>query len=100
MCGYLCGYSTPTVKRCALLSGLFALGVATATALLGLIVVLVGGIFGGIPPTVRYLLALVPIAMGLHLLGVITINVPGSRTGNQFGPALLAHSSQGYCSRW
>lgn len=77
VCGYLCGYSTPSVKRCALLSGLFALGVATATALLGLIVVLVGGIFGGIPPIVRYLLALVPIAMGLHLLGVITINLPG-----------------------
>jgi cytochrome c-type biogenesis protein len=77
ICGYLCGYSTPSVKRCALLSGLFALGVATATALLGLIVVLIGGIFGDIPPIVRYLLALVPIVMGLHLLGVITINMPG-----------------------
>lgn len=80
VCGYLCGYSLPSVKRCALLSGLFALGVASATALLGLIVVLIGGVFGGIPPIVRYLLALVPIAMGLHLFGVITINIPSLKS--------------------
>lgn len=77
VCGYLCGYSAPKVSRCALLSGLFALGVATATALLGLIVVAVGGIFGGVHPVVRYLLALIPIAMGLHLLGVINMKMPG-----------------------
>lgn len=45
--GYLGGYCEPSVKRCSWLSGWFALGVATATALLGLVVVLVGGFFGG-----------------------------------------------------
>lgn len=74
--GYLGGYCEPSLKRCAWLSSWFAVGLATATALLGLVVVLVGGIFGGVHPAVRYILALVPIAMGLHLLGVITIKVP------------------------
>lgn len=77
VCGYLCGYSKPSAARCALLSGLFALGVATATALLGLIVVVVGGIFGRVHPVVGYILALIPIAMGLHLLGVVNIKLPG-----------------------
>lgn len=77
VCGYLCGYSVPTFKRCFLLSILFALGVATATALLGLIVVLIGGFFGDLPPTVYFILALVPVVMGLHLLGVINLKLPG-----------------------
>ena len=74
--GYLGGYCEPSVKRCAWLSGWFAVGLAIATALLGLIVVLAGGIFGGVHPAVRYILALVPIVMGLHLLGIIKINIP------------------------
>ena len=73
--GYLCGYCVPSAKRCAWISFLFALGLATATALLGLTVVLVGGFFGGIHPLVKVALALVPIAMGLHLLGVVNIKL-------------------------
>lgn len=75
--GYLGGYCEPTFQRCAWLSGWFVLGLAVATALLGLVVVLVGGIFGMVHPLVRYALALVPIAMGLHLLGVIHLKTPG-----------------------
>lgn len=74
--GYLSGYGEPSVKRCAWLSGWFAVGLATATAILGLVVVLAGGIFGSVHPALRYVLAMIPIAMGLHLLGVIKINVP------------------------
>lgn len=77
--GYLGGYCEPSWKRCSWLSGLFALGVATATALLGLAVILIGGFFGKVHPAVHYALALVPIAMGLHLLGVINIKAPGLR---------------------
>lgn len=77
--GYLGGYCEPSVKRCAWLSGWFAIGLATATAMLGLIAVLAGGIFGGMHPAVRYLLAVIPIVMGLHLLGIINIKVPGLR---------------------
>lgn len=75
--GYLCGYCQPSTKRCAWLSALFAAGLATATAFLGLIVVLVGGFFGGIHPLVKIALALVPVVMGLHLLGVINIKLTG-----------------------
>lgn len=75
--GYLGGYCEPSFKRCAWLSGWFVLGLATATALLGLVVVLVGGIFGAVNPLVRYALALIPIVMGLNLLGIINIKAPG-----------------------
>lgn len=75
--GYLGGYGKPTIRKCAWLSGWFALGLATATSLLGLVAVLVGGIFGQIHPALRYALALVPIVMGLHLLGVFDIKVTG-----------------------
>jgi cytochrome c-type biogenesis protein len=75
--GYLGGYCEPSFRRCAWFSGWFALGLATATASLGLVVVLVGGIFGAVHPLVRYALALIPIAMGLRLLGVINIKATG-----------------------
>lgn len=74
--GYLGGYCEPSMKRCAWLSGWFAVGLATATAILGLVVVLAGGIFGSVHPAMRYVLAVIPIAMGLRLLGVIKIKAP------------------------
>ena len=77
VCGYLCGYSVPSFKRCLLLSSLFALGVATATAFVGLIATLLGGFFGDLPTPFRYLLPFVPIVMGLNLLGVFNFTFPG-----------------------
>lgn len=77
VCGYLCGYSVPSFKRCLLLSSLFALGVATATAFVGLIASLIGGFFGDLPRPLRYLLPLIPIVMGLNLLGVFDFKLPG-----------------------
>ena len=87
--GYLGGYCEPSVKRCSWLSGWFALGVATATALLGFIVVLIGGFFGGLHPVARYTLALIPMLMGLHLLGVINIKVPGFQNWKPVGVGAL-----------
>ena len=87
--GYLGGYCEPSVKRCSWLSACFALGVAMATALLGLIVVLVGGFFGGLHPLFRYGLALVPIVMGLHLLGVIRIKLPAFQNWKPVGTGAL-----------
>ncbi len=77
VCGYLCGYSVPSFKRCLLLSSLFALGVATATAFVGLIATVLGGFFGDLPTPFRYVLPLVPIVMGLNLLGVFNFKLPG-----------------------
>jgi cytochrome c-type biogenesis protein len=75
--GYLGGYCAPSVKRCSWLSAWFALGLATATALMGLIVVLAGGIFGVMPAVLKYTLALIPVAMGLHLVGLIKLKLSG-----------------------
>ena len=78
--GYLGGYCKPSTRKCAWLSGWFALGLATATAVLGLVAVTLGGIFGQVPTALRYALALVPIAMGLHLLGVVDVKAPALRS--------------------
>jgi cytochrome c biogenesis protein CcdA len=74
--GYLGGYSAPSVRRCSWLSVWFALGLATATALMGLIVVLAGGIFGAMPSMLKYTLALIPIVMGIHLIGLVKLKLP------------------------
>jgi len=73
--GYLGGYCAPSVRRCSWLSVWFALGLATATALMGLIVVLAGGIFGAMPSMLEYTLALIPIVMGLHLIGLVKLKL-------------------------
>ena len=75
--GYLGGYCAPSAKKCAWLSVWFAMGLASATALMGLLVVLAGGIFGVMPAALKYALALIPIAMGLHLIGLIKFELPG-----------------------
>ncbi len=77
MVGYLGGYCVPSVKRCSWLSVWFALGLATATSLMGLIVVLAGGIFGVMSAELKYILALIPIVMGLHLVGLLKLKLPG-----------------------
>lgn len=77
VCGYLCGYSVPTFKRCLLLSSLFAIGVATSTAFIGFIATMLGNLFGDLPTPLRYLLPLTPIVMGLNLLGVFDFKLPG-----------------------
>lgn len=75
--GYLGGYCAPSVKRCAWLSIWFALGLATATVLLGMLVALAGGIFGVLPVALKYTLAVIPMIMGLHLLELIKLRLPG-----------------------
>lgn len=77
--GYLCGYSEPSIKKCSWLSIWFAFGLAVATTIMGAIVLIAGGIFGEMPHIFRYLIALIPIVMGLNLLGVIDIKAPGLR---------------------
>ena len=57
-------------------SGAFVAGVATATALLGVAAALAGRALSGLGGWAPYLIAIVPIAMGLHLLGWIRIPLP------------------------
>lgn len=55
---------------------IFVLGMATATALMGLLTAGLGWVFGRFSPLLQITLALVPIAMGLHLLGLLPIKLP------------------------
>jgi cytochrome c biogenesis protein CcdA len=62
----------------------FVLGIALATTTLGVAAAFAGRVFQNATGIVAYVAALVPLAMGLHLLGVVKL-VPGSievpRTG-------------------
>jgi cytochrome c-type biogenesis protein len=57
-------------------SGAFVAGIATATALLGMAAALAGRALSGLGGWAPYLIAVVPIAMGIHLLGWIRIPLP------------------------
>ena len=57
-------------------SGAFVAGVATATALLGVLAALAGRALTGLGGWASYVIALVPLAMGLHLLGWLTVPLP------------------------
>jgi cytochrome c biogenesis protein CcdA len=57
-------------------SGAFVAGVAVATAVLGVLAALAGRALTGLGGWASYLIALVPLAMGLHLLGWMKIPLP------------------------
>lgn len=54
----------------------FVLGMATATAVMGLLTAGLGWVFGRFDPVFQMLLALVPIVMGLSLLGLLPLRLP------------------------
>jgi len=55
---------------------IFVFGMAIATALMGLLTAGLGWVFGRFDPLFQVVLALVPLAMGLHLLGLFPIKLP------------------------
>ena len=77
---YIGGYSSRTRKRGFLLSLIFVLGMSVTFAVMGLAAAYFGRIFGQIGSGWYYILAGVSIIMGLHLLGVLTFNLPGLKT--------------------
>ncbi len=54
----------------------FVAGVATSTALLGVLAALAGRALTGVSGWASYLIALVPLVMGLHLLGWLKVPLP------------------------
>lgn len=58
------------------ISGAFVVGVATATTALGVAAALAGRALSGLGGWVSYAIAIVPLAMGLHLLGWMKIPLP------------------------
>ena len=59
-------------------SAAFVAGVASATAILGVLAALAGRALTGLSGWATYLIALVPLAMGLHLLGWVKVPLPTS----------------------
>lgn len=75
--GYIGGYSGVSKKRGFLMALVFSLGLATTFAILGIIATSLGLIFGQISSTWYIVMAIVAILMGLNLLEVFKINMPG-----------------------
>jgi cytochrome c biogenesis protein CcdA len=71
-CAGRCDAPNAAIKN----SGAFVGGVATATAVLGILAALAGRALTGLGGWVSYLIALVPLAMGLHLLGWMKVPLP------------------------
>ncbi len=74
-------------------SGAFVAGVATATALLGVAAALAGRALSGVGGWAPHVIALVPIAMGVHLLGWIRIPLPSFSSTARAGGALGAFAT-------
>ena len=55
----------------------FVLGTSLMTTVLGIATAFGGRVFGGLGPWAGYLIAALPIAFGLHLMGAMSIPMPG-----------------------
>lgn len=77
MLGYIGGLEKPTKTKGFITSVSFVLGLAVTFAILGIVASLLGKVFGQIGSTWLYIIGLFAILMGLQLIGVININLPG-----------------------
>lgn len=75
--GYIGGYQTEGRWQAAKQSCWFALGLATTLASLGVIAVGLGRVYGQIGSGLPIIVSLVAIAMGLNLLEVLPLRLPG-----------------------
>jgi len=75
--GYIGGSTQLPRKKAFVISLLFALGLSVTFVMLGLIASLVGGLIGGTTRIWYYLVAAVCIVIGLQMLGIFHIPIPG-----------------------
>lgn len=80
MLGYIGGLEKPSKTKGFITSASFVLGLAVTFAMLGIIASLLGKAFGQIGPVWLYIIGFFAIFMGLQLIGVININLPGLQT--------------------
>lgn len=66
----------PGVARALLFSLVFVLGLAITFTALGMIAALAGTLYGEVSKVWNWIVAAVCLAMGLHLMGVVTIPIP------------------------
>ncbi len=77
MLGYIGGLEKPTRTKGFITSASFVLGLAVTFAILGIVASLLGKVFGQIGPFWLYIIGFFAILMGLQLIGVINIDLPG-----------------------
>ena len=90
MLGYIGGLEKPSKTKGFITSASFVLGLAVTFAILGIVASLLGKAFGQIGPLWTYIIGFFSIIMGLQLIGVVNINLPGlqampEKRGGVFG---------------
>ncbi len=75
--GYVGGYSGGNIKKAFWSSLVFIIGLSITYSILGTIAALSGKLIGNIGGYWKYILGVVAIVMGLELLGVIHLRMPG-----------------------
>jgi len=90
MLGYIGGLEKPSKTKGFITSLSFVLGLAITFAILGIVASLLGKAFGQIGPLWTYIIGFLSIVMGLQLIGVLNINLPGlqampEKKGGLFG---------------
>ena len=88
--GFIGQQGVATTRRAFQLSTLFALGILITIGLVGAITAALGRMLGDVGPYGNYLVALVFLLVGLHLLGVIPISWSGPQANRFGGRGLLA----------
>jgi cytochrome c-type biogenesis protein len=78
--GYVGGYSEGSRKKAALYSLVFILGLSITFTLLGAAASMMGGLLGFMGRWLSVGLAIIAVVMGLHLMSLITINLPFQKT--------------------
>jgi cytochrome c-type biogenesis protein len=73
---YIGGYESQGKWQGAIQSSWFALGLATTLALLGIIATTIGKVYGQVGTGLPIIVSLIAIAMGLNLLGIISLQLP------------------------
>jgi len=74
--GYVGGYSEGNRRKAVLYSLTFILGLSLTFTVLGAIASLIGGLFGMISRKWYFIIGGVAIAIGLHLIGLYSLNIP------------------------
>lgn len=79
--GYVSEQGRITVKRALIIALLFAVGVLITIGVVGLITALLGRMMGDIGRVGNYIIAIVFLIVGLHLLGVMPMPFSGGHAG-------------------
>lgn len=88
--GFINGQGKVTTFRALLLSSSFAVGILFTIGVIGLITGMLGRILGDVGPVGNYIVAIVFFIVGIYLLDIIPITIPGLTQINLKKRGLLA----------